>query len=109
MSQATFLKPTSETFQQEVLSAPGTVLVDFWASWCGPCRALKPTVEYVAGERADSLQVAFVDVDENPELASSHGIQSIPALRLFKDGELVASLQGSQSKTDLEAWLDANG
>ena len=109
MSQTTFLTPSADTFEKDVLASEGPVLVDFWAPWCGPCRALKPVVEHVAGERAGRLEVAFVNVDEQPELAARYGISSIPALRLFKNGEIVASLQGSQPKADLDRWLDANG
>jgi len=108
MPSDTFLNPTAETFDTEVTQRPGAVLVDFWAPWCGPCNAFKPVVQAVGGER-EGLTVAFVNVDEQPELAQAHGIQSIPALRLFKDGELVAERVGGLSKGALEGWLGENG
>ena len=109
MDTKTFLEPTTSTFDAEVLSSETPVLVDFWAPWCGPCRAFKPTVEAVAAEKADDLKVAFVNVDENPELAERYDILSIPALRLFKGGEIVAGFQGAKSRQEFEAWLEANG
>ena len=102
-----FLNPTSATFDAEVLTSDTPVLVEFWAPWCGPCVAFKPLVEAVAGAR--SLTTAFVNVDENPELASRYDITSIPALKLFRGGELLATSVGALSKADLESWLESHG
>ncbi len=108
MKRAEFIEPTQETFEQDVLRNESAVLVEFWAPWCGPCRAMKPTVEAVGAGR-QGLEVAFVNVDESPELAQTYGIQSIPALKLFRGGELVAERVGAQSRGALEAWLTENG
>ena len=95
---------TLETFESSVLQSQEPVLVDFWAPWCGPCRALKPTVEHVAKERGQ--RTVFVNVDEQPDLAVRYGIQSIPALRVFRDGEVVAARNGALPRADLETWLE---
>ena len=95
---------TKENFDSEVLKAEGTVLVDFWATWCGPCRMLSPIVDEVASERPD-VKVGKINVDEQPELAQQFGIMSIPTLLVFKNGEKVNMSIGVQSKSDIEAML----
>ena len=99
------IKLTVSNFEQEVLESDKPVLVDFWATWCGPCRMLAPTVSAIAEEKADSLKVGKVDVDEEPELARRFGIMSIPTLILFKEGKPVKQTMGFQPKEALEAWL----
>jgi thioredoxin 1 len=98
---------TNNEFEQEVLKAEGLVLVDFWATWCPPCRRLAPTVEAVAADYAGRLTVAKVDVDESPELAQRYGIQSIPTLILFRDGKPVDKRLGALPKDDLRQFVDA--
>ncbi len=95
---------TKENFQAEVEQAQGTVLVDFWAQWCGPCRMQAPILEAFAGEHSD-IKVAKCDVDENPELAEKFSIMSIPSLLVFKDGKLVKSAVGLHDKEALAALV----
>ena len=92
---------TKENFAQEVLHSEKPVLLDFWASWCGPCRMLSPIVDEVAEERTD-VKVGKVNVDEQPELAGQFGVMSIPTLILFKDGQVVDTLVGYHPKAALE-------
>ena len=95
---------TKENFDSEVLKAEGTVLVDFWATWCGPCRMLSPIVDEVASERPD-VKVGKINVDEQPELAQQFGIMSIPTLLVFKNGEKVQESVGLIPKEKVEALL----
>lgn len=95
---------TKENFNSEVLKAEGTVLVDFWATWCGPCRMLSPIVDEVASERPD-VKVGKINVDEQPELAQQFGIMSIPTLLVFKNGEKVQESVGLIPKEKVEALL----
>lgn len=94
-----------ENFNTEVLQSDKTVLLDFWASWCGPCRMLSPVVDQVAEERPD-VKVGKVNVDEQPELAAQFGVMSIPALLVFKNGKLVNQSVGSRPKAGVLALLD---
>ena len=91
-------------FDREVLQDSGTVLVDFWATWCGPCRMLSPIVDEVAEERTD-VKVGKVNVDEQPELASQFGVMSIPTLLVFRDGKLVNQAVGARPKAGVLALL----
>lgn len=95
---------TKENFNSEVLKAEGTVLVDFWATWCGPCRMLSPIVDEVASEHPD-VKVGKINVDEQPELAQQFGIMSIPTLLVFKNGEKVQESVGLIPKEKVEALL----
>ena len=89
---------TDDNFESEVLGSNQPVLVDFWAEWCGPCRMLTPTIEELASELGESAKVGKLNVDENPETAAKYQISSIPSVLIFKDGELVETLVGVQSK-----------
>jgi len=107
MSQNT--KPvTDETFATDVLSAAGPVLVDFWAEWCGPCRAIAPALEELAGEFAGKLTVAKVNIDENPETPNNYAVRGIPTLILFKDGKPAATQVGALPKSRLKDWIAGN-
>lgn len=95
---------TKDTFQSEVLDAKGTVLVDFWASWCGPCKMMAPVLDEIDAERPD-VKVAKVNVDEEMELAMQYKVSAIPALLVFKDGNLSNRTMGVQPKEDLVKLL----
>ncbi|MCH8840122.1 MAG: thioredoxin [Planctomycetes bacterium] len=92
------LQFTDANFQSEVLDSDQPVLVDFWAAWCGPCRAVGPTIEELAHEYDGTVKVGKLNVDENPQSAGGFGISSIPAVLLFKDGKVVETLVGVQSR-----------
>ncbi|NIM06997.1 MAG: thioredoxin [Armatimonadetes bacterium] len=96
---------TDKTFEKEVLQSSVPVLVDFWAPWCGPCRAMAPVLEAAAQQYEGKIKFAKLNVDDHPALASKYGISSIPALFLFKDGQIAESLIGFISEKDLHAKL----
>ncbi len=96
---------TKENFEQEVLQSETPVLVDFWATWCGPCRMFSPIVDEFAEENEGKVKVGKIDVDDQPELASRYGVMSIPTAILFKGGEAAATLVGVQPKETLEELL----
>ena len=96
---------TTSQFDTEVLGSETPVIVDFWAEWCGPCRAVSPILEQIAEERADELRVVKVNIDEEPELQQRYGILSIPTILLFQGGEPKAAAVGAQPKRMLERSL----
>ncbi|HNA74966.1 MAG TPA: thioredoxin [Candidatus Obscuribacter sp.] len=97
----------SQSFKADVLETKEPVLVDFYASWCGPCRAMAPILEELAGEYSGKVTVCKVDVDENQELAAKYEIRGIPALKVFKNGKIVNEVTGMISKSELAAILDS--
>lgn len=92
---------TDDTFEKEVLQSNIPVLIDFWAEWCGPCRALGPTLEEVAGEYKGKVKIVKMNVDENPETPSQFGVRSIPTVILFKDGKQVQAAVGNMPKAQV--------
>ena len=96
---------TEQDFDSEVVNSEVPVLVDFWAAWCGPCRAIAPTVEELATEYGGKLKVVKVDVDENPDISGKYQVQSIPTLLVFKGGEVVERLIGAYPKAVLVSKL----
>jgi thioredoxin 1 len=96
---------TDDSFGSEVLSAPGPVLVDFWATWCGPCKQIAPALEDIAGEMGSALSVAKVDIDDNPDTPGQYGVRGVPTLMIFKDGEVIGTKVGAAPKSQIEAWV----
>jgi thioredoxin 1 len=97
------LELSSKNFEEDVLKFKGLVLVDFWAEWCGPCKALGPIIEELGNEMKDekNVKIAKLNVDENAEIAQKYSIMSIPTLKFFKDGEFVEDMVGIQSKEEI--------
>lgn len=104
---AKYVTLTEQNFDQEVLNSTEPVLVDFWAAWCGPCRMIAPTIEELAVEFDGQAKIAKLDVDAHPSLAARYGVQSIPTLLFFKDGNVVGQIVGAAAKKDLADRLSA--
>ena len=100
---------TESSFEQEVLQSDKPVIVDFWAEWCGPCHAVSPVLDKIAEERDSDLKLVKVNIDEQPELAQRFGVQSIPTMILFKEGQPAAAAIGAQPKPALERALGLAG
>ena len=96
---------TEQSFEQEVLQSDTPVVVDFWAEWCGPCHAVAPVLDRIVAERNGDLKLVKVNIDEQPGLAARYGVQSIPTMILFKEGQPAAAAIGAQPKTSLEKSL----
>lgn len=101
-------KLTDSSFETEVLNSKGAVLVDFWAEWCGPCRALGPKLEEIAEEMSGKVKIMKINVDENRESAAKYGVRSIPMMVLFKDGQPVDQMIGNLPKEEIESKITAH-
>lgn len=100
------VKINESNFKEEVLNSTKPVLVDFWATWCGPCKMLSPVIEEIAAEKSETLKVGKVNVDEEPALATQFGITSIPMLALFKNGKVVKTSVGYQPKEEILKFIE---
>ncbi len=98
---------TDGSFEQQVLSSSRPVMVDYWAEWCGPCRMIAPILEEIAGEYADKLTVAKINIDENQAVAARYAVRGIPTLMIFKDGAVAGTKVGALSKSQLSAFIDS--
>lgn len=99
---------TDSSFDKDVMKSTTPVLVDFWAEWCGPCRALSPKLEEIAGEMSSQVKIVKMNVDENPQTPGQYGIRGIPAMLLFKDGKQVGELIGNQPKDNITEFLKSH-
>lgn len=98
---------TNENFEKEVISSKKPILVDFWASWCGPCQMIAPIVEEISNELSERIEVGKLNVDEQPEIAIKYDVMSIPTLILFKDGKVVNTIIGYHSKEEILEFINS--
>ncbi|MFM7086296.1 MAG: thioredoxin family protein [Cyanobium sp.] len=102
------LELNDASFPTDVLAAPGTVLVDVWAPWCGPCRLMAPLMDWAASTYADRLRVGKLEADSNPASRDAYKVQGLPTLILFRGGEEIARHEGAMARPQLQAFLDAH-
>jgi len=98
---------TEASFKDDVLDSEKTILVDFWAEWCGPCKAVGPILDEIADEHGDKIEIVKLNVDEHSQVAIDYGITSIPALKIFQNGKVVQTIIGAKPKAELESDLAA--
>ncbi len=105
MSENT-VQVTDASFDADVLKAPGTVVVDFWAEWCGPCKMIGPALEEIGAELKGKVTIAKVNIDDNPMTPNTYGVRGIPTLIMFKDGKQVDTIVGARPKSALKQWVE---
>ena len=99
-------KTNDQDFKTDVLDAKQPVLVDFWAEWCGPCKAIAPSLEELSEEMVNKIKIVKINVDENPSISQTYSIRSIPALMIFKNGEKISEKMDALPKSALESWVN---
>jgi len=102
------LAVTDDNFENEVLKADGPVMVDFWAEWCGPCKALTPIIDELSTEMGDAVKIVKVNIEDAPQTPSKYGIRGVPTLMIFKGGEVVDTRVGGLPKDQLKEWVESN-
>ncbi len=100
------VKTDDASFESEVLNSSTPVVVDFWAEWCGPCKAIGPSLEEISSEMGDKVKIVKLNIDENQNTAAKYGIRSIPTMLMFKDGEIVSTKVGAAPKASLSSWIE---
>jgi len=99
-------KITDTSFENDVLKADKPVVVDFWAEWCGPCKMIAPALEEIAQELGDKVEIAKLNIDENPKTPAKYGVRGIPTLMIFRDGQVASTKIGALPKNQLQAWIE---
>lgn len=97
---------TDASFEADVIGSSKPVVVDFWAEWCGPCKQISPALEEIAAEMGEQVQVAKINIDENPGVPGKYGVRGIPTLLLFQDGQVVAQKVGAMPKSQIVSWIN---
>ncbi len=103
----TSIPVSDDSFDSDVLKAEGSVLVDFWAEWCGPCKMISPALEEIAKEMDGRIQIAKMNIDDNPVTPQKYGVRGIPTLMLFRDGQVAATKVGAVPKNQLQEWVES--
>jgi len=104
----TTIKTTDESFEKEVLKNPKPIIIDMWATWCGPCLQLSPLLEEISDEMKDQIVIGKHNIDEQPNMPTKYGVRGIPTMLLFKDGELKATKVGATTKSNIVSWIKEN-